>query len=75
MNNNRLDFGSMLRFVEQNFSVGDGALGFADARAAHDLAPFFNLTQTARPFHMIPARETAEQILRDKTPVSGPDDD
>ena len=75
VNNDRLDFGSMLRFVEQNFSVGDGALGFADARAAFDLKPFFNLNQTARPFHMIPARETAAQILRDKTPQSGPDDD
>ena len=75
VNNNRLDFGSMLRFVEQNFRLGDGALHFADARAVNDLSPFFNLRQSPRPFPRIPANRTAKDFLRDKTPPTDPDDD
>ena len=75
INNSRLDFGSMLRFVEQNFSLGEGALGFADARATTDLAPFFNLKQGPRKFQVIPALHSAKYFLNDRTPPTDPDDD
>jgi phospholipase C len=47
------DFGSILRFIEENFSLGVGSLGFADARANHGLNDFFN--QRAGDFRMIQA--------------------
>jgi phospholipase C len=37
VSNTELDFGSILRFVEGNFGLGVGALGFADARAQHGI--------------------------------------
>jgi len=40
--NTDLDFGSVLRFVEENFGLGVGGLGFADNRAHHGLDEFFN---------------------------------
>ena len=35
INNGRHDFGSILRFVEHNFGIPEGALNFADARATN----------------------------------------
>ena len=75
INNSRLDFGSMLRFVEHNFNLGEGALGFADARATTDLAPFFNLNQVPRKFQTVPSLRGAEYFLNDRTPPTDPDDD
>jgi phospholipase C len=43
INNNRLDFGSILRFIEENFGLQPGALNFADARTDQDLTGFFNI--------------------------------
>jgi phospholipase C len=43
INNNRLDFGSILRFIEENFGLEPGALNFADARTDQDLGGFFNI--------------------------------
>jgi uncharacterized repeat protein (TIGR03803 family) len=43
INNNRLDFGSILRFIEENFGLEPGALNFADARTDQDLTGFFNI--------------------------------
>jgi len=40
INNVRHDFGSILRFVEHNFGIREGALNFADSRATSDLAGF-----------------------------------
>ena len=35
------DFGSVIRFVERNFGIMEGALTFADARGTGDLTEFF----------------------------------
>ena len=74
INNDRLDFGSVLRFVEHNFDIAEGALDFADARADKDLSDFFNLKLVARPFQTIPAALDANYFLNDKTPATDPDD-
>ena len=75
VNNERLDFGSMLRFVEHNFRITEGALGFADARATSNLGAFFDLTRTPRKFRSVPATQSAADILRENTPPTDPDDD
>ena len=43
ISNARHDFGSVLRFVEHNFGIPEGALNFADARATNNLSGFFRL--------------------------------
>ena len=42
IDNGRYDFGSVLRFIEQNFGLQEGLLGFADARSKTDLTTFFS---------------------------------
>jgi phospholipase C len=75
INNVRHDFGSMLRFIEQNFGLAEGVLNFADARATNNLTAFFNLTQPPRAFQTIPAPKTARFFLEDKRPITDPDND
>ena len=75
IDNGRHDFGSIIRFAEHNFGVREGILDFADARSQDDLATFFNLTLTPRPFVTIPARLSAAYFLNDHTPLMDPDDD
>jgi phospholipase C len=75
INNFRHDFGSILRFIEQNFGIHEGALSFADARSQTDLTGFFNLAATPRPFRMIAAPKDAAFFLADKRPQLDPDDD
>ena len=74
VDNNRYDFGSILRFIEQNFGIQQGALNFADARATTNLTSFFNLTLPPRVFTTIPAALDANYFLNDLTPPSDPDD-
>lgn len=74
VDNNRYDFGSILRFIELNFGLGAGALNFADARSTNDLSGFFNLTQPPRTFTTIPAPLDAQFFLNDKRPLTDPDD-
>jgi len=71
----RSDFGSILRFIEQNFGIAEGALGFADARSTTNLTEFFDLTKPARVFTTIPAAQDANYFINDKTPPTDPDDD
>jgi phospholipase C len=66
------DFGSILKFIEQIFSLP--SLGYADA-AADDLSDCFNFSQTALQFHSIAAPLSAEHFLNDHTPPLDPDDD
>ena len=66
------DFGSILKFIEQIFSLP--SLGYADA-AADDLSDFFNFSQTPLQFHTIAAPLSAEHFLNDHTPPLDPDDD
>jgi hypothetical protein len=75
VNNNRLDFGTILRFVERNYGIVEGALNFADARASTDLALFFNLSQVPRPFVTIPSTLDANYFINDKRPPTDPDTD
>jgi len=75
VDNNRNDFGSIVRFIEHNFGIPEGALTFADARASTNLTSFFDLRMPARPFTMINAQVGAQFFLNDKTPPTDPDDD
>lgn len=74
INNRRHDFGSIIRFIEQNFGITEGFLTFADstARSNTDLTAFFNLT-APRNFVTIPGATSAATLLAQ--PVAGPDDD
>lgn len=75
VNNLRHDFGSILRFVEHNFSIPEGALQFADARAKTDLTDFFHLNQAPRTFHTILAPKDANYFANDESPLEPPDND
>lgn len=78
INNAKHDFGTILRFIEHNFGLGKGALGFADSRGIKPLAAlsgFYNLGSTPRQFVPIPTTKTALDFVNDKTPPTDPDDD
>lgn len=75
IDNDRHDFGSMIRFVEKNFGITQGALNFADARASDSLSNFFNLKSAPRQFSTIPASRSAAFFLNDTTPSADPDTD
>jgi phospholipase C len=74
VDNNRMDFGTILRFVENNFGIAEGSLDFADARATGNLSEFFNLKQVPRVFQTIPARLDANYFINDPSPMTEPDD-
>ena len=74
VDNTRMDFGTILRFLENNFGIAEGALNFADARSSGDLSEFFNLSQVPRVFQTIPARLDAKYFINDKEPPTEPDD-
>ena len=75
VNNARHDFGSILRFIERNFGIMEGALNFADQRATTDLTEFFDLNQSPRKFSLIPSPLGEEFFLNDKRPMEPPDTD
>ena len=75
VDNTRHDFGSLVRFIEHNFSIPEGALTFADARSSTDLTGFFDLTKPARTFSVAPAAVKASFFLNDKRPMTNPDND
>ena len=66
------DFGSILRFLEENFGLSP--LGYADA-FADDLSDCFNFTQAPLTFQTINAPLPARHFLTDTTPPTDPDDD
>ncbi|MGA8213608.1 MAG: alkaline phosphatase family protein [Candidatus Sulfotelmatobacter sp.] len=66
------DFGSILKFIETNFSLP--SLGYADA-TADDLSDCFNFSQTPISFKTVPAVLKADYFLNDKRPPTDPDDD
>ena len=47
ISNSREDFGSVVRFIERNFRITEGALTFADVRGTGDLTEFFSLGTAA----------------------------
>jgi phospholipase C len=67
------DFGSILRFVEENFSLP--ALGYADSYAPDDLLDCFDFEQQPLTFRTIDAPLKADHFIRDRTPPLDPDDD
>ena len=75
IDNTRYDFGSIVRFIEQNFGLQEGVLGFADARSQTDLTAFFSSAQRPRTFKTISSPLDAIYFINDKTPMRGPDDD
>jgi phospholipase C len=66
------DFGSILRFVEENFYLT--TLGYADSRA-DDLSDCFDFQQQPLPFHSIQAPLSSRHFVEDRTPALDPDDD
>jgi phospholipase C len=75
VNNDRHDFGSILRFVEHDFGIREGALQVADERATNNLIAFFQLKRTPRVFHTISAPKDAKYFLNDHSPMEPPDND
>jgi phospholipase C len=69
------DFGSIVRFVEENFGIQEGALSFADKRASSDLSGLYDLQAAPRAFTPIPAPHDARFFLEDKRVQLDPDDD
>ena len=73
--NGQYDFGSIVRFIEQNFGLQEGLLGFADARAQTDLTSFFSSADGPRVFKSIYSPRDAAYFINDKTPPRDPDDE
>ena len=71
------DFGSILKFIETVFSLGEiaPAVGYADSRAQNDLSDCFNFSQTPLVFTPIQAPVGADYFLNDKSPPTPPDND
>jgi len=78
-----LDFGAILRFVEEIFGVGNippPAGGyqyyyFADYYATGDLGEFFNFGKAPHSFRRIEAPHKKEFFLDPRRPIEPPDDD
>jgi phospholipase C len=75
ISNTRYDFGSMMRTIEHNFEIPEGALTFADKRAANDLSAFYNFAATPRAFRAIPTAKKAQDFINDKRKPTAPDND
>src|SRR5437588_1358991 len=60
------DFGSIARFIEQNFGISEGALTFADQRSTGDLTEFFSTGHPARAFKPIRTPLSEEYFLKSK---------
>jgi len=75
ISNTRNDFGGIVRFVERNFGIAEGALTFADSRSTNDLREFVNKTQAPRRFRKIPARLSAKHFVEDRSAPDPPDEE
>jgi phospholipase C len=73
VDNTRMDFGTILRFIEKNYGIAEGALNFADARSTTDLSEFFNLTQVPRVFQTIAAKVDADYFINLNDHTDGDD--
>jgi hypothetical protein len=67
--------GAIGRFIEFNFGLKQGALGFADARTGANLLDSFDFRRKPRKFKTIPARWDAKHFIDDTSPRLTPDDD
>jgi phospholipase C len=75
INNMRHDFGSILRFIEFNFGIPEGALNFADARTHNRFEGFFDFTKPPRRFQTISAPKDAAFFFNDTRAATDPDDE
>ncbi len=79
VDNQRYDFGSLLRFIEHNFTnlgLREGELGFADSRTTTDFRAFFHLDSArARRFTTVAAPKSADFFINDPRPPEPPDND
>jgi phospholipase C len=75
INNERHDFGSVLRFIEHNFGIKEGALNFADSRATNDLTGFYNFSLPPRTYQTITTPKKADFFIHDKRRPTDPDND
>ena len=66
ISNSPEDFGSVVRFVEQNFGISEGALTFADERSTGDLTEFFTTGHAGRSFKPIRAPLSRTYFLNAK---------
>jgi phospholipase C len=66
------DFGSILRFIEENYDLP--SLGYADAYA-DDFSDCFYFHGPGREFKQIQAPFSADYFINDKRPPTDPDDD
>jgi phospholipase C len=66
------DFGSILRFIEEDFGLP--SLGYADFRA-DDLSDCFDFRHAPLKFRTISAPLKGDYFLKDTTPATDPDDD
>jgi hypothetical protein len=66
------DFGSILKYIEEDFSLG--SLGYAD-EYADDLSDCFDYKQAPLPFRKVAAPLDAAYFLNDKRPPTPPDND
>lgn len=66
------DFGSLLKFVEENFGLP--SLGYADV-PADDFSDCFDFNQAPLKFQTIPSALDAQHFLNDPRPPTDPDDD
>jgi phospholipase C len=76
IDNEKHDFGSILRMIEGIYGIPEGALGVADARASTDLSEFFK--GTFRAYIPVPALVNASYFTgqdAQKGPPTPPDND
>jgi phospholipase C len=71
------DFGSILKFVEKTFNLGeiDPSQNYADSHAFDDLSDCFDFNQTPLVFTQIQAPLGAAHFLNDQSPPAPPDND
>jgi phospholipase C len=70
------DFGSILKFVESAFSLGEinPIVGYADSRS-DDLSDCFNFNELPLVFAPISAPVNADHFIYDTSPPTPPDND
>ena len=70
------DFGSILKYIEEDFQLPTIASGYADSSTVtDDMSDCFDYSQTPLKFSTIQAQKKATYFINDKRPRMAPDDD